>query len=70
MISRKDFMKLPMVERRAILKQQAEEAMKQGMYQETSLGRICDLCGKTLGTGELNPHKDCVDREQLLADRR
>jgi hypothetical protein len=69
MISRKDFMKSPMVERRAILKQQAEEAMKQGMYQETSLGRICDLCGKPVGEGALNPHQECVDRESFLADR-
>lgn len=32
--------------------------------------RVCDLCGKPLESGELNPHKECVDREQFLADRR
>jgi len=32
--------------------------------------RNCDLCGKPLKSGELNPHKDCVDREKFLADRR
>ncbi len=32
--------------------------------------KICDLCGKPLGEGETNPHKECVDREKFLADRR
>lgn len=31
---------------------------------------ICPLCSKPLKSGERNPHKECVDREQFLADRR
>jgi len=32
--------------------------------------KICDLCGKPVGEGELNPHKECVDKESFLADRK
>jgi hypothetical protein len=34
------------------------------------LAKPCGLCGNPLESGELNPHKDCVDREKFLADRK